>query len=294
MTMRLVSKITLTLTGILVLAGWAPLPALAVQTGTVSQDTTQSQGSQGTPQGESTPSTTPSQDTPSTAPSQDTPSTAPSQDTPSTAPSQDTPSTTPSQSTQSTTQSEGSQGTTQGEGTQGTMQADQANQPRGAMNGPERKFVMEAAQGSMAEVELGRLATERAASDEVKQFGQRMVDDHSKASTELMDLAMNMKFAPPKELSPEMAKMKAQLSQLSGADFDREYMRMMVEDHEMDVKKFEKQATKGNAGSVKDFAAKTLPTLQEHLKMAKDINKRAKRGVSATSQTQSGQTTPTP
>jgi len=161
------------------------------------------------------------------------------------------------------------------------------------MNGPDRKFVMEAAQGGMAEVEMGRLATERGASDEVKQFGQRMVDEHSKANTELAELATNMRFEPPKELAPEMAKMRDQLSQLSGADFDREYMRMMVEDHEKDVKKFERQATKGNAGSVKDFAAKTLPTLQEHLKMAKDINKRAKKGGgNATSQTPSGDQTP--
>jgi len=136
---------------------------------------------------------------------------------------------------------------------------------------PDRNFLMEAAMGGMLEVELGRMATQQGASDAVKQFGQRMVDDHSKANEELMSLARGKGITLPTELDEKHKKDMTKLSSLSGADFDREYTKMMVSDHHKDVSEFEKQSTRGTDADLKAFAGKTLPTLQEHLRMAETL-----------------------
>ena len=134
-----------------------------------------------------------------------------------------------------------------------------------------QKFLMEASQGGMLEVQLGRLATERAASPAVKQFGQRMVDDHTRSSNELKELAAKKGIALPQELSSEQKSMVSDLSKLSGSEFDEEYIEGMVEDHEKDVEHFGEQAKTGTDNEVKAFAAKTLPTLEQHLRMAREI-----------------------
>jgi putative membrane protein len=136
----------------------------------------------------------------------------------------------------------------------------------------DQKFVMEAAMGGMAEVELGRLAAERGSSDSVKQFGQRMVDDHSRANTELMQLTSARGINVPTSLDAKHQAMMTKMSQLSGAAFDREYAKEMVKDHQKDVSLFQKQAMRGADADVKAFAARTLPTLQEHLRMARELN----------------------
>jgi putative membrane protein len=131
---------------------------------------------------------------------------------------------------------------------------------------------MEAATGGMAEVELGRLAVERGSSDGVKQFGQRMVDDHSRANSELMQLATARGVNVPAGLDAKHQSLMTKMSQLSGADFDRAYAKEMVKDHTKDVSLFQKQSTRGADADVRAFAAKTLPTLQEHLRMARELN----------------------
>ncbi len=135
----------------------------------------------------------------------------------------------------------------------------------------DRKFVREAAQGGMAEVEFGKLATEKASSDEVKKFGQRMVDDHTKAGDELKQVASEKGIVLPQHLSAKDKLTKERLSKLSGAQFDRAYMSDMVKDHTQDVAEFQHEANSGTDSAVKDFAAKTLPTLQDHLREAKQI-----------------------
>jgi putative membrane protein len=129
-------------------------------------------------------------------------------------------------------------------------------------------WVMKVAKGGMAEVELGKLATEKAASDEVKKFGQRMVDDHSKANDDLKTLAQNKKITLPADMDPKEKALRDRLSKLSGAAFDRAYMQAMLADHRQDVAEFRKEANSGKDPDVKAFAAKTLPTLEEHLKIA--------------------------
>ena len=139
------------------------------------------------------------------------------------------------------------------------------------MASQDRNFLMDAAMGGMMEVELGRVAAQQGTSDAVKQFGQRMVDDHSKANTELMSLASSKGITLPTELDPKHKEHVTRLSGMSGADFDREYTKMMVSDHMKDVSEFEKQSTRGTDADLKAFASKTLPTLQEHLRMAKAL-----------------------
>ena len=141
----------------------------------------------------------------------------------------------------------------------------------GSLNSQDSKFLMEAAMGGLMEVELGRVAAQKASSDAVKQFGQRMVDDHGAANTELMSLATSKGVTLPTALDEKHQKDVTKLSAMSGADVDHAYMKMMVSDHVKDVAEFEKQSTKGTDPDLKAFASKTLPTLQEHLKMAKSV-----------------------
>jgi putative membrane protein len=148
--------------------------------------------------------------------------------------------------------------------------AAQKNQANRVESSGDRDFATKAAQGGMAEVELGKLATQRAGNDKVKQFGQRMVDDHSKANNELKTVAGNKGVALPKKIDEEAAATKKRLSALKGADFDRAYMEDMVKDHQKDVAEFQMEANSGSDPDIKAFASKTLPTLQEHLKMAQD------------------------
>jgi len=105
----------------------------------------------------------------------------------------------------------------------------------------------------------------------VKEFGQRMVEDHARANTQLKATASQRNITLPSDLNSEQKSTKEKLSQLSGAEFDREYMSDMLKDHETDVKEFQKQATEGADPDIRAFAAKTLPTLQSHLQMARDV-----------------------
>ena len=136
---------------------------------------------------------------------------------------------------------------------------------------------MDAAMGGMMEVELGRVAAQKGSSDAVKQFGQRMVDDHSKANEELMSVATSKGITLPTTLDAKHQGHVTKLSSLSGAEFDRSYSKMMLSDHTKDAAAFQKQSNKGADPDLKAFAAKTLPIIQEHLQMAKTLpdNQRA-------------------
>jgi putative membrane protein len=136
----------------------------------------------------------------------------------------------------------------------------------------DHKFAMEAAMGGLMEVELGRLAAQKGASDEVRQFGQRMVDDHSKANEELTRVVSAKAMTPPAALDAKHQAEMQKLSALSGEKFDKEYVKMMVSDHKKDVAEFQKEASGGKDADIKAFASSTLPTLQEHLQMIQRIN----------------------
>lgn len=137
-------------------------------------------------------------------------------------------------------------------------------------------FVTEAAQGGMAEVELGRLATQKASNADVKQFGQRMVDDHSKANDQLKSAAAKSNLTVPTDMGAKHKAEMAKLSKLSGAAFDKAYMSHMVQDHKKDVAEFQKEANSGSDPNIKEFAQQTVPTLQEHLKQAQEVHAKLK------------------
>jgi putative membrane protein len=133
------------------------------------------------------------------------------------------------------------------------------------------QFAKKAAQGGMAEVKLGQLAQEKGTSDTVKKFGQRMVEDHTKAGDELKRAAAQDNITLPDTISAKDKATYDELSKLSGAAFDRAYARDMVKDHEEDIADFNKEANGGKNAAIKDFATQTLPTLQDHLKEAKEM-----------------------
>jgi len=135
----------------------------------------------------------------------------------------------------------------------------------------DHRFVIDAASGGMAEVKLGQLAQEKASSDAVKTFAKRMVDDHTKAGDKLKEAAQSDNIALPGELKASDQAAYDRLSKLSGTEFDRAYMQMMVKDHEEDVAEFKKEVAGGKNEALKSFAAETLPTLEDHLKQARDV-----------------------
>lgn len=150
-------------------------------------------------------------------------------------------------------------------GVQGSHDGGTAKMPTMA---PE--FVAHAARDGMAEVELGKLASARAASDDVKQFARRMVDDHSKANDELESLATSKNIPLPTGTDAEHKMLMDKLGKVSSADFDRAYMDAMVKDHDHAVAKFRAFSERGDDPELKKWAEKTLPTLQAHERMAKE------------------------
>ena len=130
---------------------------------------------------------------------------------------------------------------------------------------------MKAAQGGMAEVEMGKLASEKAANPEVKAFGQQMVDDHGKANDQLKSIAQKENLTLPAGMNAKQQATYDKLSKLSGAAFDKAYVKDMVMDHEEDVKEFQKEASSGHNDAIKGFASETLGVLQGHLEKIKSI-----------------------
>jgi putative membrane protein len=139
--------------------------------------------------------------------------------------------------------------------------------------GSDQQWVMNAARDSLAEVEIGKLAAEKASSDQVKQFAQKMVDDHNKANEELKSIASSKSIALPTEPDSKHKATVDKLSKLSGEAFDRAFAKDMVSDHKKAVSAFRNESKSGKDPEIKAFAAKTLPTLEGHLKQAEDLNK---------------------
>jgi putative membrane protein len=146
--------------------------------------------------------------------------------------------------------------------------------PAAAQTGADGAFMVQAADGGITEVQLGRLATQRAGDPAVRDFGQRMVVDHGRANTELIQIARQQGVALPNDMSPEHRALYDRLAVMSGPDFDRAYMRTMVDDHTKDVADFQREAQTGRDPMVRAWAARTLPVLQEHLRLAQTIESR--------------------
>ena len=143
--------------------------------------------------------------------------------------------------------------------------------PIWADDNPDAAFYKSAAEGGMAEVELGKLAQQKASLQSVKDFGAMMVSDHSAANDKLKEIASAKYIQLPSSPSMEQMATKAKLEVLSGSAFDKSYIKGMVEDHEEDIKEFQKEAAGGRDPNAKAFAKATLPTLQAHLKKIRAI-----------------------
>jgi putative membrane protein len=137
---------------------------------------------------------------------------------------------------------------------------------------PDAAFIGNAAMDGLAEIEHGRLAAQQASSAEVKKFAQRMIDDHQKAGDELKALATRKDVTLAAELDDEHRAMRDNLAKLQGAAFDKAYMTQMVKAHLQAVATFQQEVKTGQDPDVKAWAAKTLPTIQEHVKLASTIS----------------------
>lgn len=136
------------------------------------------------------------------------------------------------------------------------------------------EFAVKAANGGMAEVAMGKLAEQKATNPEVKAFGAKMVTDHTKVNDKLMALAKQENITLPATLGNDEQRKLDDLSKKSGKDFDRAYVNEMVDDHDNDVKEFLHESKEGKNPALRTFAETTLPVLQMHQTMIKQIHKK--------------------
>ncbi len=134
------------------------------------------------------------------------------------------------------------------------------------------QFLMDAYQDGLAEVQLSQLALQKAGNNDVRNFAQRMVDDHTRMNSEMTQLAQSKNIALPTDLSPEQKALADRLATLSGDEFDRAYMAANVAAHEKDVAAARLQALQGNDPDVQALADASLPILEIHLALAEEIN----------------------
>ena len=201
-------------------------------------------------------------------------STAPADSTSSTAPSTGTASTTPPADMNNAA---ATSGTGLSAGTGKSADANSVTSTSGtASTAPlapsDQQFVTKAAEGGMFEVEIGKLAADKAADANVKSFAQMLVDDHSAANDKLRQIASGHNVALPASISDDQKKELDQLSKLSGAQFDKQFVKMVgIKDHHHDIAEFEKASKSAQSPDVKDFAANALPTLKKHLAAAEKL-----------------------
>ena len=162
-------------------------------------------------------------------------------------------------------------------GTDSVENANDANdlkeQQAAGQDDDDNDFAVKAANGGILEMEVARLAREKAQRSDVKDFAAMIMSDHQKANDEPKALAGRKNITLPARLGEGDQKHVDELAKLSGAEFDKKYVDLMVEDHEEDVKLFKEAADDAEDPDLKAFAAKTLPTLQKHLERITTIDK---------------------
>lgn len=155
------------------------------------------------------------------------------------------------------------------------QEVDSNRMAQGTVDDRTHTFMKDAAMGGMAEVEISKLAKDRALNPRVKKFAEMMINDHSAANNDLKTIAREKNVTLPENLGKHQDHLE-DLSSKNGADFDKAYMKMMVSDHKDVVDAFEKCAENGTDPDVKTFASQKLPTLRKHLEEAKAINESLK------------------
>ena len=135
------------------------------------------------------------------------------------------------------------------------------------------KFMKKAMQGGLAEVQLGQLASQKASADDVKQFGQKMVEDHTKLNDQMKGLAPQLGVTPPDGLSAKDQQLETRLQGLSGTQFDQAYLKAMVADHKQDVHEFKQEAATTQNPQLKDAVKQGQQVISGHLKMVEQLAK---------------------
>ena len=146
--------------------------------------------------------------------------------------------------------------------------------PAGATSPQDRVFLKDALEGGMAEVQLGQLALQKSSNADVKQFAQKMVDDHTKMGDQLKPIAQQIGVKIPDAPSKKDKTTIAKLQQLNGGDFDKAYMKDMVKDHKSDLSDFRSEADQGSNPAVKNAASQGAGIINQHLQMAEQIDQK--------------------
>jgi putative membrane protein len=142
----------------------------------------------------------------------------------------------------------------------------------GALSMTDTRFVNEAAQAGLAEVRMGELAVQKAQSPSLRDYGQHLVTDHTRANEELARLAVEKGVALPTQMDGTDRRMIERLTELTGRDFDQRLQKDAVLAHERVIKQFEHASENCKDADLRAFAQKTLPVLREHLKMARQLS----------------------
>jgi len=152
--------------------------------------------------------------------------------------------------------------------------AEESNEAKfDSYNEQDTDFAVEAADGGLLEVQLGMLAQHNSLTPEVKQLGQMMVDDHTKANDELRNLATKKDISIPLRMSDENQKKYDDMAAKTGNDFDEAYTDFMVKDHKEDIDNFKKEFDKGKDDDLRTWASNKVPTLEHHLAQAEQTER---------------------
>ena len=160
----------------------------------------------------------------------------------------------------------------------GATSSSAASSSSSPSSNPDQEFVTKAAQGNSAEVELGKIVAAKSKDPNVKQFAQMMVKDHTTALNELQELAQTKNLNFNDDLPDDAKSLQQKLSSDTGKQLDKDYMDGMVEDHQKDVQEFTDKSQNAKDPDVKQWASKTLPTLQKHLEKAQQIDAKLNKG----------------
>jgi putative membrane protein len=147
-------------------------------------------------------------------------------------------------------------------------QSSQGGQAAGAaVPGADKKFAMMVAQTDLAEIELGNMALQKSTNPQVKQIAQKLVDDHTKTSTAMKEIAAKKGLTVPTETDAKHKALATKLQGESGQDFDKDFLNANSKDHHKVVQAFQKESSNGKDPDIKQFAAQFLPAIQEHTTM---------------------------
>jgi len=145
--------------------------------------------------------------------------------------------------------------------------------PTAASSDHAAQFLTDAMKGDNSEVKVGQLAQDKGASQGVKDFGEMLAGDHGKHKDQVAQVAMALNVPTTDETKPEADAVYKKLQGLSGADFDKQFVSAMIDDHKEDIDKYQQEADSGDPAQVTDLAKQTLPTLKKHLQTAQSLQK---------------------